>query len=218
MPVPVTSIVTGWPAVARTGETMTPASEGGRVASVTDATAGRSDYAYDANGNLFTVTGPTNNDSGIRPVSKEFAPAAVSSGALVIDNSSAYRMEEGVPLVVPEVNPEEIAKHRGIIANPNCSTIQMVVPLKPLHDRWKIKRLVIATYQSVTGAGKRALSQLESELAKEPNPERKFPHAIANNVLIIPGDVFSNRGSHVRISYAIPEERIRQGVEVLTSL
>jgi len=116
-------------------------------------------------------------------VSKEFAPAAVRSGALVIDNSSAYRMEEGVPLVVPEVNPEEIAKHRGIIANPNCSTIQMVVPLKPLHDRWKIKRLVISTYQSVTGGGKRALSQLESELAKEPNPERKFPHAIANNVL-----------------------------------
>jgi aspartate-semialdehyde dehydrogenase len=126
-------------------------------------------------------------------VSREYAPVAVGAGALVIDNSSAFRMDEDVPLVVPEVNPRDIMKHRGIIANPNCSTIQMVVALKPLHDRWKIKRLVIATYQSVTGAGKLAVNQLESELAKEPNPERKFPHPIAFNVL--PQiDVFSEDG------------------------
>ena len=116
-------------------------------------------------------------------VSKEYAPIAVRAGALVIDNSSGFRMDEDVPLVVPEVNPLDIAKHNGIIANPNCSTIQMVVALKPLHDRWKIRRLVISTYQSVTGAGKRAVSQLVSELANEPNPERKFPHPIAMNVL-----------------------------------
>lgn len=116
-------------------------------------------------------------------VSKEYAPIAVRAGALVIDNSSAFRMDDGVPLVIPEVNPREIARHKGIIANPNCSTIQMVVALKPLHDRWIIRRLVIATYQSVTGAGKRALSQLESELAKEPDTDRKFPHPIAYNVL-----------------------------------
>jgi aspartate-semialdehyde dehydrogenase len=116
-------------------------------------------------------------------VSKEFASSAVKAGALVIDNSSEFRMDENVPLVVPEVNPLDIWKHKGIIANANCSTIQMVVALKPLHDRWKIRRLVIATYQSVTGGGKRAVSQLESEIAKVENPERKFPHPIAYNVL-----------------------------------
>lgn len=116
-------------------------------------------------------------------VSKEFAPHAVRAGTLVIDNSSAFRMDDGVPLVVPEVNPEEIFRHKGIIANPNCSTIQMVVPLKPLHDRWTIKRVVVATYQSVTGAGKKGLTQLEAETARQPVPEMKFPHPIAFNVL-----------------------------------
>jgi aspartate-semialdehyde dehydrogenase len=116
-------------------------------------------------------------------VSRGFVPHAVKSGALVIDNSSEFRMDDDVPLVVPEVNPHDIQKHKGVIANPNCSTIQMVVALKPLHDRWKIKRLVIATYQSVTGAGKLGVSQLQSELAGKPNPEKKFPHAIVMNVL-----------------------------------
>jgi len=116
-------------------------------------------------------------------VSKEFSPVAAKAGALVIDNSSAFRMDPDVPLVVPEVNPHDIPKHHGIIANPNCSTIQMVVALKPLHDKWKIKRIVVSTYQSVTGAGKRAVSQLESEIAHHPEPERKFPHPIAYNVL-----------------------------------
>jgi aspartate-semialdehyde dehydrogenase len=116
-------------------------------------------------------------------VSKQFAPQAIKAGALVIDNSSAFRMELGVPLVVPEVNPNDIAKHKGIIANPNCSTIQLVVALKPLHDRWKIKRVVVSTYQGVTGAGKKAVNQLEGEVSKDPAVERKFPHPIAYNVL-----------------------------------
>lgn len=116
-------------------------------------------------------------------VSREFAPLAVKAGALVIDNSSAFRMDPSVPLVVPEVNRQMIFRHKGIIANPNCSTIQMVVALKPLHDRWTIKRIVVATYQSVTGAGQRGLDQLEHELGKRPHAEKKFPHPIAMNIL-----------------------------------
>ena len=116
-------------------------------------------------------------------VSKEFAPHAVKAGTVVIDNSSAFRMDDGVPLVVPEVNRHQIFKHQGIIANPNCSTIQMVVVLKPLHDRFRIKRVVVSTYQSVTGAGQRAVVQLEDELAQRPPREKKFPHPIAFNCL-----------------------------------
>ncbi len=116
-------------------------------------------------------------------VSKQFAPHAVKAGTLVIDNSSAYRMDNDVPLVVPEVNRAMIFRHKGIIANPNCSTIQMVVPLKPLHDRWRITRIVVATYQSVTGAGKKGLSQLEEEVAGRTAKEKKFPHQIAFNIL-----------------------------------
>jgi len=116
-------------------------------------------------------------------VSKEFAPHAVRAGALVIDNTSAFRMDADVPLVVPEVNPKDIFKHKGIIANPNCSTIQLVVALKPLHDRWKINRVVVSTYQGVTGAGVKAVNQLEGELAKNPDIEKKFPHPIAYNVI-----------------------------------
>ncbi|HWP83469.1 MAG TPA: aspartate-semialdehyde dehydrogenase [Bacteroidota bacterium] len=116
-------------------------------------------------------------------VSKEFAPVAVKYGAIVVDNSSAFRMEENVPLVVPEVNRKQIFKHKGIIANPNCSTIQLVVVLKPLHDAFKIKRVIVSTYQSVTGAGKRGIDQLQQELAGERPKERKFPHQIAYNCL-----------------------------------
>lgn len=116
-------------------------------------------------------------------VSKEFAPHAVKAGAVVIDNSSAFRMDDEVPLIVPEVNRHQIFHHRGIIANPNCSTIQMVVVLKPLHDRFGIKRVVVSTYQSVTGAGQRAVAQLEDEVAGRPLREKKFPHPIAYNCL-----------------------------------
>ncbi len=127
------------------------------------------------------------------PVSKEFAPHAVKSGALVIDNSSAFRMVDGIPLVVPEVNAKDIFHNKGIIANPNCSTIQMCVALKPLHDKWKIRRVVVSTYQSVTGAGQKGVNQLHAELDEDDSYEKKFPHPIAFNVL--PHiDIFSDDG------------------------
>ncbi|EKY01451.1 aspartate-semialdehyde dehydrogenase [Selenomonas sp. oral taxon 138] len=97
--------------------------------------------------------------------SKEFAPHAVKAGAVVIDNSSAFRMDPEVPLVVPEVNPEAIRKHKGIIANPNCSTIIMVMGLKPLYDLAKIRRIVVSTYQAVSGAGKEGMAELEEQVA-----------------------------------------------------
>lgn len=96
--------------------------------------------------------------------SKTFAPAAVKAGAVVIDNSSAFRMNPEVPLVVPEVNPEAIANHKGIIANPNCSTIIMVMALKPLYNVSKIKRVVVSTYQAVSGGGKEAMAELEEQV------------------------------------------------------
>jgi aspartate-semialdehyde dehydrogenase len=116
-------------------------------------------------------------------VSKEVAPLAVKSGAVVIDNSSAFRMDADVPLVVPEVNRRQAFKHKGIIANPNCSTIQLVVALKPLHDRFKIKRVVVSTYQAVTGAGQQGVDQLREELAGRVPARMKFQHRIADNAL-----------------------------------
>jgi aspartate-semialdehyde dehydrogenase len=96
--------------------------------------------------------------------SKEFAPAAVEAGAVVIDNSSTFRMDPQVPLIVPEVNPEMIKTHKGIIANPNCSTIIMVMALKPIYDQVKIKRVVVSTYQAVSGGGKEAMAELENQV------------------------------------------------------
>jgi len=122
-------------------------------------------------------------------VSKKFAPIAAKSGCVVIDNSSAFRMEADIPLVVPEVNPHAIAqyKNRGIIANPNCSTIQMVVALKPIHDVSKIKRVVVATYQAVSGTGKRAIEELSSQTQAIFNFKdivcNVYPHQIAFNCL-----------------------------------
>lgn len=113
--------------------------------------------------------------------SKHFSPIAASKGCIVVDNSSAFRMNPDVPLVVPEVNPEEIQKNTGIIANPNCSTIQAVVALKPLDDKYKIKRIVYSTYQAVSGAGKRGVNDLEN--GAEGLPNEKFPHPIYNNCL-----------------------------------
>lgn len=98
-------------------------------------------------------------------ISETFAPIAVRAGAVVIDNSSTFRMDPEVPLVVPEVNPEAIARHKGIIANPNCSTIIMVMALKPLHDIVPIKRVVVSTYQAVSGGGKEAMEELEEQVA-----------------------------------------------------
>ncbi len=120
-------------------------------------------------------------------VSKAWAPVAAREGAIVIDNSSAFRMEKDVPLVVPEVNADAIFKDDGspasIIANPNCSTIQMVVPLKPLHDKYKINRVVVSTYQSVTGKGKKGLEALEDEIAGKEQAKYEHVHPIAYNVV-----------------------------------
>jgi len=119
--------------------------------------------------------------------SLEFAPAAVRSGAVVIDNSSAFRMDPEIPLVVPEVNPEAIRRHKGIIANPNCSTIQMVVVLKPLHDAARIKRIVVTTFQSTSGTGKRAMDELLEQTRALLNFQEVkcnvYPHQIAFNCL-----------------------------------
>ena len=95
---------------------------------------------------------------------EDFAPHAVKAGAVVIDNSSAFRMDPEVPLVVPEVNPQAILKHKGIIANPNCSTIIMVMALKPIYDLAKIKRVIVSTYQAVSGAGKEGIDELDAQV------------------------------------------------------
>lgn len=124
-------------------------------------------------------------------VSKQFAPVFARYGAIVIDNSACWRMDKTVPLVVPEVNPQAAFEHNGIIANPNCSTIQAVVALKPLHDAFTIKRIVYSTYQAVSGAGKRGLSDLEN--GDKGMPPEKFPYPISRNV--IPHiDVFADDG------------------------
>jgi aspartate-semialdehyde dehydrogenase len=119
--------------------------------------------------------------------SKKWAPIAASKGAVVIDNSSAFRMDPEVPLVVPEVNPEDVKWHKGIIANPNCSTIQMVVALYPIHKVKKIKRIIIATYQAVSGAGATAIEDLELETKAVMEGKyfypRALPHHIAFNVI-----------------------------------
>ena len=122
---------------------------------------------------------------------KHFAPIAASKGCIVVDNSSAFRMDPDVPLVVPEVNPEDIKKHHGIIANPNCSTIQAVVPLKIMDDKYQIKRIIYSTYQACSGAGQKGLEDLRNGLKGE--PPKKFPHPIVNNCL--PHiDVFTDDG------------------------
>jgi aspartate-semialdehyde dehydrogenase len=119
-------------------------------------------------------------------ISKEFAPSAVKAGAVVVDNTSYFRMKDGIPLVVPEVNGDAIAKHNGLIANPNCCTIIMVVPLWPLHKVNRIKRVVVSTYQSVSGAGAWGLYELDAQMKAyatgQPIAKEKFPHQIVNNL------------------------------------
>ncbi len=114
-------------------------------------------------------------------VSKKYAPIAAEKGCIVIDNSSVFRMDENVPLVVPEVNPNKISYNNGIIANPNCSTIQAVVCLKPLDEKYNIKRIVYSTYQAVSGAGRYGIEDLENR--NQEGSLKKFPHPIYNNCL-----------------------------------
>jgi aspartate-semialdehyde dehydrogenase len=122
-------------------------------------------------------------------ISKEYGPIAARAGAVVVDNSSAWRMDPAVPLVVPEVNPHDIGLYTetGIIANPNCSTIQMVVALKPLHDAARIKRVVVSTYQAVSGTGQKAVDELAEQvralLSCQPTKNKVYPHRIAFNCL-----------------------------------
>ena len=122
-------------------------------------------------------------------VSAEFAPIATAAGAVVVDNTAHFRMDPEIPLVVPEVNPHDIFQYtkRGIIANPNCSTIQLVVALKPIHDAARIKRVVVSTYQSVSGAGRRAMDELSHQVTALYSGQdlemEKFPHQIAFNCI-----------------------------------
>lgn len=119
--------------------------------------------------------------------SREYAPEAVRRDCIVVDNSNAWRMEPQVPLVVPEVNPEEVENHHGIIANPNCSTIQMVVALKPLQDAFGLQRIIVSTYQSVSGSGWKGISELQAQIQQishgEPPEAKVYPYPIAYNVL-----------------------------------
>ncbi|MQP65129.1 aspartate-semialdehyde dehydrogenase [Niveispirillum sp. SYP-B3756] len=138
---------------------------------------------FDFSGTDFVLSSP-----GAK-VSAQFAPKAAAAGACVIDNTSHFRMDPDVPLVVPEVNPHHLAgwRKKGIIANPNCSTIQMVVALKPLHDLAKIKRVVVSTYQSVSGGGKEAMDELFTQTraiyVNDPVEKKKFTKQIAFNVI-----------------------------------
>ncbi len=129
-------------------------------------------------------------------VSKRLASHAVDAGCIVIDNTSAFRMEEHVPLVVPEVNAETLRHHKGLIANPNCSTAQLVVVLKPLHDAFGIKRLVVSTYQAVSGAGNKAIEELymqsEQVLSGQPAIPQVLPYPIAFNVIPFIGEFEAN--------------------------
>jgi aspartate-semialdehyde dehydrogenase len=134
-------------------------------------------------------------------ISREFVPYAIEKNCVVVDNTSAFRMDDDVPLVVPEVNANKIAGHNGVIANPNCSTIQLVLVLKPIHDAATIKRVVISTYQAVSGAGLKASDELRKEteyvLSNKGEYSRSiFPHQIAFNVLpqIPQGDAFLQNG------------------------
>ena len=138
------------------------------VVSMDDAIAARPDFA------IFSAGGS---------VSKEHAPRFAAVGTVVIDNSSAWRMDPTKKLIVPELNADTIGPDDKIIANPNCSTIQMVVALNDLHKRYRVRRIVVSTYQSVTGTGKKAVDQLMQERAGQPVPNAAYPHAIDLNVL-----------------------------------
>jgi aspartate-semialdehyde dehydrogenase len=120
-------------------------------------------------------------------ISREFAPSAVKAGAVVVDNSSHYRMDPSVPLVIPEINPEDVRTHQGIIANPNCTTAITLMALHPLHEAFGVKRLFASSYQAVSGTGAKALEELEKQVGQivrgEPVTREVYPHQIAFNVL-----------------------------------
>lgn len=129
-------------------------------------------------------------------VSERFSPVAARSGAVVVDNSSAFRMDPGSPLVIPEVNPNDLENHQGIIANPNCSTIQMLVALNPIHQLNPIKRIIVSTYQAVAGTGTAAVDELNQQIRQVLNGEKTspkvYPHQIAFNVIPFVDDFLDN--------------------------
>lgn len=141
--------------------------------------------------------------------SREFAPAAQAAGAIVIDNSSAFRMDPNVPLVVPEVNRGDLRHHRGLIANPNCSAAILGVPLWPLHEAAHIERIIVSTYQSASGAGAQAMAELESQVKQysggQPITKSVFPHQIAFNV-------FSHNTKIAENGYNEEENKVREEI------
>ena len=153
--------------------------------------------------------------------SRLFSPIAAKAGAVVIDNSAAFRMEHWVPLVVPEINPEDIKLHKGIIANPNCSTIQMVVALYPLHKVNPIRRIIVSTYQSVSGTGTTAIDELTAQakqvLKGESTVPHVYPHQIAFN-LLPEIDVFMDNG-YTKEEWKMVEEtrKIMHAQDILVS-
>ena len=151
-------------------------------------------------------------------ISKKYATHAVNAGAVVIDNSSAFRMDNHVPLVVPEVNPQDAFKHNGIIANPNCSTIQLVVALKPIYDEAGIKRIIVSTYQSVSGTGKKAIDELlkqtKSILNKKKIERDVYPHQIAFNILPQIDDFENNAFTREEIKLIYETKKIMHNEEI----
>ena len=145
-------------------------------------------------------------------LSRAFAPIAVKAGCTVIDNSSAFRMEPDVPLVVPEVNPHDAMNHHGIIANPNCSTIQLVLALEPIRKIFGLRRLIVSTYQSVSGAGQKGIDQLTSELQGIEPSQRISPHPLAFNT------VFHGRPSDQQGASTEEEIKMRREIRRIMSM
>jgi aspartate-semialdehyde dehydrogenase len=145
-------------------------------------------------------------------LSSAYAPIAVNAGCTVIDNSSAYRMESDVPLVVPEVNPDDAMLHHGIIANPNCSTIQLVVALEPIRKKFGLKRMIVSTYQSVSGAGQKGIDQLQDELSGSVPKDRISSHQLAFNT------VFHSRPNDIRGSDTEEELKMKREIRRIYSM
>ena len=144
-------------------------------------------------------------------VSKQFAPVAAAKGCVVVDNSSAFRMDPDTPLVVPEVNPQDVEKHRGIIANPNCSTIIMNVPVWPLHQAFGVKRVVVSTYQAASGAGAKAMAELEQQardwVAGQPLTQEIFKRQYLWNLFSHNSDIDPSTGYNTEETKMIKETR-----------
>jgi aspartate-semialdehyde dehydrogenase len=181
---PVTRLIPA-ASVRSVGKEITFRGKNVRVVSVMEAVEARPDFA------IFSAGGAA---------SREWAPVFAENGTVVIDNSAAWRMEKEIPLVVPEINSEVIRKGDRIIANPNCSTIQMVMVLAPLHKKYKIKRIVVATYQSVTGTGVKAITQMENE-RQGIKGEMAYPHQIDMNC-------FPHGGTFLSSGYTTEEQKL----------